>query len=169
MRTHAIGLSLHALLGYHAICRALLAHGANVNLENLEGISALGWAAEQGHIEVETLPLFLTFITMPIFHAGSARAVGIWRQGCRLQWLALHPFSRRTRPRPSESHVKPVASGHSNLFRLFLCSSTMAAAPIQSASADGRRFKYCRFPPVELFFERIIMGRWRARMAISKL
>jgi hypothetical protein len=140
----------HAPSGYHAICRALLAHGANVNLENLEGISALGWAAEQGHIEVETQMLFLAFITTPIFHAGSARAVRIWRQRCRLQWLALHPFSRRTRPRPSEIEVEPVASGHSTRFRLFPCSFTTAAAPIQSVLADGLRFKYCQFPPVEL-------------------
>jgi ankyrin repeat protein len=38
--------------GYHPICRELLAHGANVNLENLQGQSPLGWAAEQGHVEV---------------------------------------------------------------------------------------------------------------------
>ncbi len=45
-------LVFHTASGYHAICRELLAHGANVNRENLEGVSALGWAAEQGHVEV---------------------------------------------------------------------------------------------------------------------
>ena len=62
----------YASSGYHAICRELLAHGASVNLENLQGLSALGWAAEQGHVEV-TRSISTPFVDgVTLCHPGGA-------------------------------------------------------------------------------------------------